>query len=165
MKVTIEELEQSKDDLLEFDFEDTPDGIDLAEPAKAHFVVKRLGGGFINVKGYVDAKINAVCDNCLKKFIYEAHADVDETYAEHTLYDEYKDETEIKDNFFAIDLNGAGEIDLTDLMYQSLILSVPNKLVCDINCMGDEEINKYIKTEIQDPRLEVFKTIKTEKEN
>ena len=50
MKVTIEELEQSKDDLLEFDFEDTPDGIDLAEPAKAHFVVKRLGGGFINVK-------------------------------------------------------------------------------------------------------------------
>ena len=81
------------------------------------------------------------------------------------MYEEYKDETEIKDNFFAIDLNGAGEIDLTDLMYQSLILSVPNKLVCDINCMGDEEINKYIKTEIQDPRLEVFKTIKTEKEN
>lgn len=165
MKVTIEELEQSKDDLLTFDFEDTPDGIDFAEPAKAHFVVKRLGGGFINVKGYVEAKINSVCDNCLKNFVYEAFAEVDETYAERTLYEEYKEETEIKDNFFAIDLEGAGEIDLTDLMYQSLILSVPNKLVCDINCMGDEEINKYIKTELQDPRLEVFKTIKTEKEN
>ena len=31
--------------------------------------------------------------------------------------------------------------------------------------MGSEEIKKYLKKEIQDPRLEVFKTIKTEKEN
>lgn len=165
MIIKIEDLDNSKDGVLSFDFEDTPDGIDFNEPAKANFIVKRLGAGFINVKGHVSAKINAVCDNCLKNFVYEIDADVDETYAENTLYDEYKEETEIKDNFFAIDLNGSGEIDLTDLMYQSLILSVPNKLVCDINCIGLEEIKKYQKNELQDPRLEVFKTIKTEKDD
>ena len=165
MKVSLEDLKQSKEGLLKFDFEDTPEGIDLVRPAKASLVVKMIGGGFVNVSGAVEAEINAVCDNCLKIFVYKVESDVDETYVEKTLYDEYKGEVEIKDNFFAEDLNGADEIDLTDLMYQSLILSIPNKLVCDINCNGDEEINKYIKRELQDPRLEVFKTIKTEKDN
>ena len=76
-----------------------------------------------------------------------------------------KQENHPKHNFFAVDLDGAREIDLTDLMYQTLILSLPNKFVCDINCNGDEAINKYIKKELQDPRLEIFKTIKTEKDN
>lgn len=165
MNVDLEELAQAKDCLLEIEFEDTPEGINLKEPAHAKFLIKKIGGGFIKITGKINAKINAVCDNCLKEFEYQIDTDVDETFAENTLYEEYKEETEIKDNFFVTDLNGAGEIDLTDLMYQSLILSIPNKLVCDINCMGNEEINKYIKKEIQDPRLEVFKTIKTEKDN
>ncbi|MBQ2645244.1 DUF177 domain-containing protein [bacterium] len=165
MIVTIEDLEKSKDGVLFFDFEDTPEGIDLKEPAKAKFTVKKLGEGFINVTGTINAKVNVVCDNCLKNFVYEVNTKIDETYAEDSLYDEYKDETEIKDNFFAIDLNGEGKIDLTDLIYQSVILSLPNKFVCDINCNGSEVINKYIKTELQDPRLEIFKTIKTEKDN
>lgn len=165
MIIKIEDLDKSKDGILSFDFEDIPDGIDFAQPAHAKLEIKRLGAGFISVTGSIKAKIDAVCDNCLKKFIYEIETEVNEIYAEKTLYEEYKVETEIKDNFFAIDLNGSGEIDLTDLIYQSLILAIPNKLVCDINCIGIEEVKKYIKDEIQDPRLEVFKTIKTEKDN
>ena len=165
MKVKLEDLSQAKDGILNFEFEDTPENIDLLEPAKAKLTVKKLGGGYINVKGVIEGKLKATCDNCLKDFIQPLKTEIDETFAEKALYDEYKEETEIKDNFFVTDLNGAEEIDLTDLMYQSLILAVPNKLVCDINCMGDEEINKYIKKEIQDPRLEIFKTIKTEKDN
>ena len=165
MKVSLEELEQSKNGELTFDFEDAPEDLDLAEPARAVFNVKKLGNGFIEVTGKVYAKVNAVCDNCLKNFVYETVADVNETFAENTLYDDYKGEIEIKDNFFATDLNGADEIDLTDLMYQSVILSLPNKFVCDINCNGSEEIQKYIKKELHDPRLEIFKTIKTEKDN
>lgn len=165
MIVKIEDLDNAKDGVLLFDIEEAPDGIDFNTPAKAKITIKRLGAGFINVTGSVEAKINAVCDNCLKNFVYDISAEIDEMYAEKTLYEEYKEETEIKDNFFAIDLNGAGEIDLTDLIYQSLILAIPNKLVCDINCIGLEEINKYKKEELQDPRLEVFKTIKTEKDD
>ena len=165
MIVELDDLEQSKDGILTFDFEDTPDGLSLVEPAKAVLTVKKLGSGFIQISGKISAKVKAVCDNCLKEFTYEINTDVNETYAENTLYEEYKEETEIKDNFFAVDLDGAREIDLTDLMYQTLILSLPNKFVCDINCHGDETLNKYIKKEYSDPRLEVFKTIKTEKDN
>jgi len=163
MKVTIEELNQSESGNIDFEFEEDFEEINLVSPAKVKLTVSRIGGGFINVKGKVFAKLNAVCDNCLKEFIYKIDCDIDETFAENTLYDEYKEETEIKDGFFAVDLNGSGEIDLSDLIYQSLILSIPNKLVCDINCIGGE-LSKYIKNDLPDPRLEVFKTIKTEKE-
>jgi len=163
MIVTTEELSQAKDGRIDFEFEETFDEINLVSPARAKLTVSKIGGGFINVKGKVTAQINAVCDNCLKEFIYKAECDIDENFAENTLYPEYKEETEIKDGFFAVDLNGSGEIDLSDLIYQSLILSVPNKLVCDINCMGGE-LSKYIKNDLPDPRLEIFKTIKTEKE-
>lgn len=165
MIVKIEDIDNAKDGVLSFDIEETPDGIKFHKPARAKVTVKRLGAGFISVTGRVEAQINATCDNCLKSFVYDISTEIDETYADNTLYEEYKEETEIKDNFFAIDLNGAGEIDLTDLIYQSLILAIPNKLVCDINCIGLEEINKYKPREIQDPRLEVFKTIKTEKDD
>lgn len=165
MIVKIEDIDNTKDGVLSFDVEETLEGIDFNTPAKAKITVKRLGAGFINVTGSIEAQINVTCDNCLKSFVYDISTEIDETYAENTLYEEYKEETEIKDNFFAIDLNGAGEIDLTDLIYQSLILAIPNKLVCDINCIGLEEINKYKKEKLQDPRLEVFKTIKTEKDD
>jgi len=163
MIVTTEELAQSKDGKLNFEFEEDYEEINLVSPAKVKLTVTKLGGGFINVKGKVVAQLNAVCDNCLKEFIYKIESDIDENFAENSLYPEYKEETEIKDSFFAVDMNGCGEIDLSDLIYQSLILSVPNKLVCDINCMGGE-LSKYIKNDLPDPRLEIFKKIKTEKE-
>ena len=163
MIVTTDELAQSKDGQLDFEFEENFDEINLVSPAKAKLTVSRTGGGFINIRGKVVAQLNAVCDNCLRDFVYKIECDIDENFAESTLYPEYKEETEIKDGFFAVDMNGSGEIDLRDLIYQSLILSVPNKLVCDINCMGGE-LSKYIKNDFPDPRLEIFKTIKTEKE-
>lgn len=163
MLVTTEELAQAEDGQIDFEFEEQPEGINLVSPAKVRLSVKRTGGGFINVSGNVSAEIKAVCDNCLKDFIYKIDTDIDENFAENTLYDEYSEETEIKDGFFAVDLNGSEKIDLSDLIYQTLILSVPNKFVCDINCIGGN-LSKYIKNELPDPRLEVFKTIKTEKE-
>ena len=163
MIVTTEELAQSKDGQIDFEFEEDFDEINLLSPAKVTLTVSRTGGGFINVRGKVVAQLNAVRDNCLKDFVYNIDCDIDENFAENALYPEYKEETEIKDGFFAVDMNGSGKIDLSDLIYQSLILSVPNKLVCDINCMGGE-LSKYIKNDLPDPRLEIFRTIKTEKE-
>lgn len=66
MIIKIEDLDKSKDGILSFDFEDIPDGIDFAQPAHAKLEIKRLGAGFISVTGSIKAKINAVCDNCLK---------------------------------------------------------------------------------------------------
>ena len=96
------------------------------------------------------------CDLCLKNFEYNLDFNLDETFAKHTLLDEYGKETEIKEGQFVIDLDGQNEIDIYDLLYQSVILNLPNKKVCGINCIG----NKFSEEEnIPDPRMDVFKNI------
>ena len=46
---------------------------------------------------------------------------------------------------------GADEIDVKDLIYQSLILYVPNDCVCDINCNGGStNLKDYLKPSLED---------------
>ena len=89
---------------------------------------------------------------------------VEEFFTKYTLNETGASEFEIKQDSFIEDLNGSNEIDITDLIYQSVILNIPNKLVCDINCNGDESVNKYLNQKAIDPRLEIFKNIKIEKD-
>lgn len=158
-KVKISEIENSKDKFLHLDIEDS-----LLEPQadlKASLDITPLGE-FISVKGHVTGTVKLVCDLCLKEFDYNLDFDIDEMYAKNSVYDGEKQEIEIKDGQFVIDLNGSDEIDIYDLLYQSVILELPNKKVCGINCnkgvfQTDEEFVE------EDPRMEVFKHIKLDK--
>jgi len=77
-------------------------------------------------------------------------------FAKYALQDEYGKETELKDGQFMTDLNGTNEIDIYDLLYQSVILNLPNRKVCGINCNRD---NFFVEEEISDSRMDVFKNI------
>lgn len=162
MKVSISELENSKDKSLKLRFEEIIEEINPEVPVTADLDVNSLSSAYINIAGVIKATMNLTCDNCLKEFSKEFNININETFIKTKLFEDYKEETELSENSFIEDLNNSDEIDITDLIYQSVILNLPNKLVCDINCIGDEKIQKYIKTEILDPRLDVFKSIKTE---
>jgi uncharacterized metal-binding protein YceD (DUF177 family) len=71
-------------------------------------------------------------------------------------YENSDKEFEIKEGQFITDLNGEEEIDIYDLLYQSVILNFPNKKVCGINCKGKEYLSKE---DNYDPRLEVFNNL------
>ena len=80
-------------------------------------------------------------------------------FAKNSLKEEYGAETELKSTQFVNDLNGDDKIDIYDLLYQSVILNIPNKKVCGINCskgkfQTDEEFVE------EDPRMQIFKNIK-----
>ena len=125
-------------------------------------ILRNWLGDFIEISGNVKADLTLECDLCLKEFEYKLEFDINETYAKNTLLDEYGQETELKDGQFIIDLEGSNEIDICDLLYQSVILNIPNKKVCGINCnkgvfQTDEEFVE------EDPRMEVFKHIKLDK--
>ena len=127
----------------------------------ADLEIKSLGD-FIEIKGKICGNIKLECDRCLSQFEYELDLDIDETYAKKSLYDEYAQEVELKSGQFVIDLDGAKEINIYDLLYQSVILNLPNKKVCGINCneglfVSDENMK------IPDSRMDVFKNIKIEK--
>lgn len=73
----------------------------------------------------------------MEKFNYDLDFDIDEMYSKGSLlgdYDESGQEFELKEGQFVTDLNGVKEIDIYDLLYQSVILNLPNKKVCGINC-------------------------------
>ena len=93
---------------------------------------------------------------CLDKFNHDLDFEIDELFSKQSLlgeYDESGQEFEIKDGQFVTDLNGAKEIDIYDLLYQSVILNIPNKKVCGINCKGRQFLSEENTT---DPRLAVF---------
>ena len=157
-KISIDELENTAEKTLYYSFDEEIKEVNSQGPIKADLTITSLGE-FIEIKGKVSGIVKLECDLCLKEFDYKLDFDIDELYAKHALMDDYGQEIEIKDGQFVTDLDGSDEIDIYDLLYQSVILNIPNKKVCGINCNGD----KFLKEEnLSDPRLEVFKNIKIE---
>ena len=141
-------------------FNDFLDGVDLVEPVNADLEVKSLGD-FVEISGNVKGIVKLICDFCLKEFDYKFDFDIDETFAKTSLLEGYGQELELKNDQFVTDLCGEDDIDICDLLYQSLILNIPNQKVCGINCSKgsfptDEDVDK----EENDPRLEVFRNLK-----
>ena len=156
--VSIESIENAKNGVLEYKFFDEIKEVNSKEPIEAFLKLTNLGE-FIEVSGNVKGTLILQCDVCLEDFEYKIDFDIDEMYAKRALSESYAQETEIKDGDFITDLNGAENIDIYDLLYQSVILNLPNKKVCGINCNGKE----FLKQEDQtDPRMEVFKNIQFE---
>ncbi len=163
MKVSVDEIENSPNQTLETSFNGNIKGLETEGPVVAELVFKCLGQ-CINVNGRIVANVKLICDRCLNEFCQKLELPVDETYMQGAFNDGENKEIELKDGDFVIDLYDQTDIDVDDLLYQTLILNLPNPSVCDINCNGDAEMEKYIKKEISDPRLEVFKNMKIRKE-
>jgi len=156
--LSIEELENAPNKTLHCVFDEKIEQIDCKTPVKADLYAKSLGE-FIQITGHINTTVMLECDLCLEKFEYKLDFDIDELYSKGSLISDYENsdkEFEIKNGQFITDLNGEKEIDIYDLLYQSVILNFPNKKVCGINCKGKEYLSHE---ENNDPRLEVFKNI------
>lgn len=160
-KISIEDIEHSKNKGEPYHVEYDIEMPEIKAQINSSIDLTSLGD-YIEASGHIKGTIKLVCDLCLDEFDYKLDFTIKELYAKTRLYDEYGQETEIKNGQFVTDLNGADEIDIYDLMYQSVILQLPNKKVCGINCKGDN-FTKDESDFIQDERMAVFKTIKIEK--
>lgn len=163
MKISIDDIKNAKNSALLVKFDENINGIVTDEPIHAEIVFSAFGG-CINANGKIVANVKMECDRCLKEFSQKIEADVDETYVLGRLNDGSSHEIELKEGDFVTDLCGEDEIDVDDLIYQSVILNIPNPSVCDINCNGGALVEKYTHKETTDPRLDVFKNMKIKKE-
>jgi len=162
--LSIEDLENAENKTLYFTFDDKIEGIDCVTPIHAELCAKSLED-YVEISGHISGIVTLECDLCLEKFDHELNFDIDELFAKDSLLGDYEDsgqEFEIKDGQFVTDLNGEDEINIYDLLYQSVILNLPNKKVCGINCKGREFLSEQ---EISDPRLEIFKNIQINPKN
>ena len=159
-KILIQDIENEDDKTLYYEFDDEISELEDCH-LNANLTLQSLGE-FIEVKGDVTGKVKLECDRCLNKFDYELGLKINETYAKHSLYEEYGSDTELQSGQFIIDLNGAKEIDIYDLLYQSVILNLPNKKVCGINCNEGTFVSEN-DVEVHDSRMDVFKNIHIDK--
>lgn len=163
MKINITEIENTENKKQNIEFSEIYEEFNKDVPVKANLKAEIIGN-LIKISGKIEASLIHTCDMCLKEFNKEYTIKVEEFFTKYSLSEEYESEFELKQDGFVEDLNGNDEIDITDFVYQSIILNIPNKLVCDINCNGNESVNKYLNEKPIDPRLEIFKNIKIEKD-
>ena len=159
-KINIDDIENAPEQTLRINFEEIIGELNSKTPIKATLEATSLGE-FIEITGEVHGSVVLECDLCLDEFDYNLDFEVEELFAKNSLMEEYGDDTELKDGQFVTDLKGNKEIDIYDLLYQSVILDLPYKKVCGINCKGNRFENEetFAKNEV-DPRLAVFKDIK-----
>ena len=160
-KILIEDIENEPNKTLHYSFDDLIE--ELGCKIKAELDLKSLGD-FIEVTGHARGKIKLTCDRCLSEFEYNLDIDIGETYAKEALQDDYGQEFELRRGQFITDLCGEKEIDIYDLLYQSVILALPNKKVCGINCNEDMFVSDE-NFEVHDDRMDVFKSIKIERKD
>lgn len=157
--IKIEDIENAPNKILKVNFEEFIDGIKSEEPINATLEATSLGE-FIEITGHVQGCAILECDLCLSEFDYEIDLDIEELFAKNALQEEYGQETELKEGQFVTDLKGGQDIDIYDLLYQSVILDFPNKKVCGINCKGNKFLSEDSLSQNEiDPRLAVFKSI------
>ena len=160
-KILIEDIEKEPNKTLYYEFNEFME--EFGSDIYADIELKSLGQ-FIEVKGSIEGKIKLICDRCLQEYEYELNIDINETYAKGALQDQYSQEFELQRGQFITDLNGEKEIDIYDLLYQSVILALPNKKVCGINCnedmfMSNENYHEH------DSRMDIFKNIQIERKD
>ena len=160
-KILIEDIEKEVNGTLFYEFNEFME--EFGADVFADLTLKSLGQ-FIEISGTARGKLKLTCDRCLHEFDYELDIDIEETFAKHSLQDEYSSEFELQRGQFVTDLNGEKEIDIYDLLYQSVILALPNKKVCGINCnedmfMSDENYHEH------DSRMDIFKNIQIERKD
>lgn len=162
--INIDDIKNLNGEDLEVEYNDFVEGISSKNPIKASLSFKDLGE-FIKVTGKIKGYATLNCDLCLEAYEYKIEIDLEELFAKKEYFDNTnKQEIEIKEDGFITDLNGEKEINIEDLLYQTIILDFPNKKVCDINCNGGEIFIRDDNPEKDsDPRMSIFKDIKLDK--
>ena len=156
MKILIEDIENAPESMLDVDFCEIIDDLENGKEVRGKLEVKS-NGATIEVKGHINTTMKLVCDRCLSEFDYDVDADIDEVFVKENVFDYSKHEIELKNDNFVVELNGETEIDITDLVYQSVIINIPTKKICRHGCEGT--IPVLSEEEKIDPRLEVFKRL------
>ncbi|HEB74771.1 MAG TPA: DUF177 domain-containing protein [Nitrospirae bacterium] len=165
MKIIVSEIEEEG---LDLDFSETIVRNSLLEsegPVTAHLRVERRGDE-VMIRGEIEGTIALQCSRCLIGFHRDMSLNVDLEYhpssevAREETYEVPRDEIDV--GFYDND-----EIDISQVVREQLILSLPMKALCDEACKGlcpecgaDLNLQRCeCRHETVDPRLKELKRL------
>lgn len=162
MKINLEDLKNQPNQELNVSIHiDQLDDVAISETVTGILNLTVLGN-LINIKGKLKTQVILDCNRCLKSFDYPLIIDVQEDFLFGKLVDSQTKEYELFGENFVEDLEEKQEIDLTEFIYQEIILNIPSQKLCDLACEGTEEYKKVKKENLVDPRLAIFKQLSEE---
>ena len=136
------------------------EGIKLLSPLEIEGEISYVGDE-IFVRGQYKVKVTTPCVKCLKEVEisldgeYDGHYSEGETYEKHM--ESLKKECDVKENY--LDEAVHGEIDITELVREFIILDMPPYPTCEPECDGLEEMERYSKDDV-DPRWQELLNLK-----
>ena len=115
-------------------------------------------GELVLVQGTVEGQINLVCSRCGKLFKTLVQAEVEEEYRRSLPELTEEAEKELTEDDFIFAIQEDHTIDLTELVRQNLILSLPVKPLCAPDCLGPD-LPKSSSEKQVDPRLSILRKL------
>lgn len=108
----------------------------------------------VNLKGNITGIIEVQCSRCLEPLDYQLNVEFDENFSK----------LQNNEEIYSFEENS---IDLMDMIIDNIILSMPIKFLCSVECRGlcpacGKNLNKYqcsCNKDNVDPRLEVLKDL------
>ena len=158
MLIELEELKFSPEKRLDIQFDEYIADLNNSVDVKGDILATLTPYG-VKITGNVSTELELICDRCLNTYTKNVSAVIDEDFVFGNLIPEGTKEYELQTNEFVTDLNGQTNIDLTELIYQTIVLEIPNQNLCTENCKGTEELQAVYDQFKQDPRLEMFKDL------
>ncbi|OGI18046.1 MAG: hypothetical protein A2287_08130 [Candidatus Melainabacteria bacterium RIFOXYA12_FULL_32_12] len=156
MKINIEELSNTPEGQLTLEFNEVINELGNDQPVDGEVTARLIPSG-VQVEGHVETDMMLECDRCMVNYPYHVDVNIDEVFIKGNLSS--AKEIELTQENFVEELKGRNEIDVTDLIYQSIILSIPSKNLCQEECPGTKEFQELQIEKPADPRLEVFKKL------
>jgi len=123
-------------------------------------------GKRVMLNGRAEMSTSLTCSRCLKRFSYPLNVYFQEEYVPQP--DVISEEHELTDEEISVNYYMDDEIDVDKLIHDELVVSIPIKPLCSVDCAGicprcGKDLNKEIcqcETEGIDPRLLPLKKIK-----
>jgi len=156
LKINLEDLENNPESKTTVSFNEVIKELENDKPVTGTVTVMLTPYG-VEVTGLVETDMILECDRCTKTFPYHLKIDVNEELTRDNIVDPETKEFEITKGNFIEELKGRKEIDVTDIIYQDIILNIPGKKLCDEKCEGLEELQKIKSDKQPDPRMQAFK--------
>jgi len=126
-------------------------------------------GREVFLKGNISTEMEMVCSRCLEPLSYEIRSKVSSHYVPEQETGEQEMDVELHASDIEMDHYSDDQIDLTQAVYDQMILSLPLVRLCKTDCQGicpQCGVNRNIKkcqcsdNDSVDPRLAVLKTLK-----
>ncbi len=116
------------------DIDSSGEGIVLTEPVTLKATVERVGSKVL-VKGLIHALLQLECSRCLEEFLYHVDEPFTATFLP-SIERPKEPDMELESEDLDVSFYDGKTIDLTELVREEILLSIPMNPLCRVNCMG-----------------------------